>query len=104
MHWRKGLFVSIVACALPTVHVDGKDQVINVGNRSFVHAVAFSPDGNRIFTGHGDVEPSLFAHGEVRIWDVESGKELAALKGHGSPVNAIAVSSDGKSLVAGGGK
>jgi WD40 repeat protein len=34
----------------------------------------------------------------IRVWDVDSGKELAAFKGHLDSVDAIALSADGKTL------
>ncbi len=60
---------------------------------------AFSPDGQRIATGAEC----------VRVWDVWTGKELAALEGHVRPnpmienaVLAVAFSPDGHHIVTGG--
>jgi WD40 repeat protein len=45
---------------------------------------------------------SLDAHGRVRLWDVDRGKEVEPLAGHRGPVNAVAFSPDGKTLATGG--
>lgn len=54
-------------------------------------SAAFSPDGRRIATSSwGPL---------VRIWDVESGKELQTLTGHAAVVHSIRFSLDGKNIV-----
>jgi WD40 repeat protein len=59
-----------------------------------VHCLAFSPDGKRLATGgYCASDPA------VRIWDVASGKVLAAL-GVDRNVLAVAYSPDGKRLTA----
>ena len=35
----------------------------------------------------------------VRLWDVSKGTEIANLQGHTQPVNCVAISPDGKTLV-----
>ncbi len=58
--------------------------------------MAFSPDGSFLATaGFGD-------DGNLRIWDVESGEEVANLEGHSGPVFAVAWSPDGAGIVTGG--
>ncbi len=39
-----------------------------------MHSTAFSPDGKRVVTASDD--------NTARIWDAESGKEIAVFKGH----------------------
>ena len=60
--------------------------------RPSVSRVAFSPDGKRLATAGGDEF--------VRVWDVEAGKELAALP-CADRVVVVAYSPDGDSLAAG---
>src|SRR6185369_1194181 len=42
------------------------------------------------------------AVGRVQLWDVGSGREIAAIKGHGRGVSKVAFSRDGKLLASGG--
>ena len=54
-------------------------------------SAAFSGDGKRVVTASADKT--------ARIWDAESGKEIAVLKGHGGIVLSAAFSGDGKRVV-----
>jgi WD40 repeat protein len=62
------------------------------GLKASVGRVAFSPDGKRLATAGSDKI--------VRLWNVETGKELAALS-NADAVAVIAFSPDGKFLAAG---
>jgi len=73
-----------------------------VGHMESVSDIAFSPQGNHLATASEDHT--------VRIWDRETGKELAALYGHTRPVNSVVyraadgsriltASSDGSAIV-----
>ncbi len=37
----------------------------------------------------------------LKIWDIEQGKEIMNLKGHASSVNSVCISPDGKILASG---
>lgn len=64
------------------------------GHSNDVRSVAFSPDGKRLATAGGS--PGQF--GEVKLWEVSTGKELRAWRGHRDNIFAIAFSPDGTLL------
>jgi WD40 repeat protein len=59
-----------------------------------VTAVAFSPDGQILASGSDDKT--------IKLWDLQTGVEIATLSGHDSYVQSVAFSPDGKTLVSGG--
>ena len=60
-----------------------------------VYAISFSPDGRHVASSSWE--------GDVRIFDVATGKEIVApLYGHGSGVHGHCFSPDGTTLVSGG--
>ncbi|KAJ2925578.1 hypothetical protein H1R20_g11517, partial [Candolleomyces eurysporus] len=64
------------------------------GHRSWVRAVAISPDGKSIVSGSWD--------NTIRIWDMETGAQVGKpLLGHGDTINSVAISPDGKFIVSG---
>lgn len=62
-----------------------------------VFSIAFSPDGKRVASGGGSPERR-----DVRIWDVEHGRELASLNLFQLGVFGLAFSPDGRWLAASG--
>jgi WD40 repeat protein len=67
----------------------------------WVDCLAFSHDGKLLATGAGG--PFAAPHrnsGEIKVWDVASGKLLSAWKGHNANAIALAFAVDGKTLVA----
>lgn len=59
-----------------------------------VSALAFSPDGRMLATG------DLFH--AVKLWDLNSHKQLLSLEGHTESISVVAFSADGKTLASGG--
>jgi WD40 repeat protein len=107
----------------------GKDNVIKIwdlangnvlrtlyGHTSNVNTLAVSPDGKLLASGSGDINDKrdlgTFTQGgvvggtedtTVRIWSVQTGRQLQVLRGHELPVGAVAFSNDGHSLTSVGG-
>lgn len=64
------------------------------GHSGHVAALAFSFDGKTLVSvGGTQGEP-----GEVRLWDVDGGRDRGALRGHVEPVTAVVFSPDGATL------
>src|SRR5438067_1492072 len=60
--------------------------------------VVFSGDGKWLATAGGELEKS----GEVKLWDVTTGKERTAFEGHKDLVLTVAFSPDDRTLASGG--
>ncbi len=60
--------------------------------------LALSGDGKRLASGS---EEGLGESGEIKVWDLEAGKQVRTLRGHTRPVTSLAHSGDGKRLLSG---
>jgi WD40 repeat protein len=60
-----------------------------------VYAVAWSPDGKLVASANG--------RGVVKLWEAETGKELASLPAHVTFAKSLAFSPKGDTLFSGGG-
>ena len=59
-------------------------------------SVAFSPDGNSALFGSGNVAVGGYGIGDVKLWDLVTGKLLRTFEGH-----SVAFSPDGHTLLSG---
>src|SRR5205807_1902748 len=62
------------------------------GDTGPVGSVAFSPDGKTLAAGSGDVDGNRLRPGEIHLWDMQSGKHTATLRGHDDAVTAVTFS------------
>jgi len=60
------------------------------GHAREVWSVAFSPDGSLLATGGDD--------NQIKLWDVASGAELAAIEAHSATVSGLAFATGGREL------
>src|SRR6266702_3483179 len=66
----------------------------------WVTSAAFISAGSQLVTGGG--ESLLYRAGDVKIWDVKSGAQVANLEGQPTIVWSLAASADGKTLITSG--
>jgi WD40 repeat protein len=112
------LALAAVHDALDAVHEEdiklwdvatGKDRSTLQGHAAddLLGVVLFSPDGKtlasvgvslRLSGGVPGLGVQLESVGQLKLWDVRTGKELAALKGHKDGVHCVAYSLDGRML------
>jgi hypothetical protein len=76
----------------PTLHPPGTALIRTLeGHTDGVHGVAVSPDGRCAVSASSDKA--------LKVWDLETGRELRTLQGHADSVNGVAVSSRGRRAV-----
>ncbi|MEK6699665.1 MAG: caspase family protein [Nitrospirota bacterium] len=73
----------------------GEETRIFLGLKSYVEAVAFSPDGKYVLTGGRLDDPTL------KLWDVSTGNEVKTLKGHSNHISSAVFSPDGRFALSG---
>jgi hypothetical protein len=90
--------------------LDAPEQVGEVrcfaGHRSEINSVAFSPDGEQVFSGSGgEYVDGFYTDGDDQTlckWDTASGKETGRFTAQGSPVLSVVCSPNGTHLLTAG--
>ncbi|MHB1038465.1 MAG: WD40 domain-containing protein [Pirellulales bacterium] len=98
--------LAIAALTLAAPWAQGEEPITLAGHESTVHAVAFSPDGKTLASAGGASIPGAKEYddhviGEVKLWDIATRAQRAALRGHRREVVAVAFSPDGQQLASG---
>ncbi len=73
------------------------------GHSEWVFSLALSPDGRFAYSTSGG--PDIWSDGKdsaVRVWDLETGREVRKLEGHKGRVLSVDVSPDGRRVLTGG--
>src|SRR5262245_56457221 len=81
------------------------------GHDCGAYVASFSPDGTRLATGgiatfdESKIGPVRGGHasGDLKLWDLKTGKELWTRGGHSGTVGALVFAADGKTLASSGG-
>jgi WD40 repeat protein len=76
----------------------GKEKATLTGKDCFFNCVAFSPDGATLAAGTAELKKpnkSTEPTGEVVLWEMPGGKEIARLVGHQRTVATVSFKSDG---------
>src|SRR5208337_855419 len=74
------------------------------GHTSSVHSVVISPDGRYALSSGGASSGfGELTSGELKLWDIASGREIRSFSGHKADVNSVSISSDGRTALSGGG-
>jgi RNA polymerase sigma factor (sigma-70 family) len=84
---------AVPAVARPNRVLPTQAGFLRITDSDQIDAVAFSPDGSELSTGSQD--------GQIRIWDVATGKEKRTIKGPNHPVRRLLYTPDGKRVISG---
>jgi WD40 repeat protein len=75
------------------------------GHKDPIRALAFRRDGRHLASAGGiwsGLQPGgAGGRGEIKLWDVQTGKELPGFTGYGEQFSCVAFSADGRRLAAG---
>jgi len=84
-----------------TIHVmdlhDESERWSAQASKSIITALAFSPDGKTLASAAGWTEK------DIRLWDVDTGKMIGTLEGHGAFVSSMVFWPDGSKLASSSG-
>jgi len=86
----------LLLIAYPVIHSQTQQKpelVVQTGHTLFVWSIAFSPAGKLLASGSADKT--------IKLWDVNTGRELRTLSGHISQVASVTFSPDGRTLASG---
>src|ERR1044071_1927312 len=95
------VFIAVVSCGFSPSSAPAQKQgpqadsaiadgqaklVLQLGHSDDINSVEYSPDGKYVLTGSSDKT--------VKLWEVETGREVRQLVGHTAGIWSVAFSSD----------
>ncbi|MCC5666113.1 hypothetical protein LC653_19845 [Nostoc sp. CHAB 5784] len=89
------VYNSVVMNALQKALNESSERNRLQGHDSDVWSVSFSPDGKTLASSSSDYT--------IKLWNLETGKEIRTLTGHDNDVKSVSFSPDGKTLASGSG-
>ena len=92
-HWRKRINEHVLHINLWDVNSQTQQKIAESYNIVNIPFLVFSPDSNLF---------ASYIKDAIRIWDVNTGKEMKRLRGHSRGVNVVAFSPDNRTLVSNG--
>jgi len=78
----------LIICPSSFAAAEKPEFFVQLGHSSTVYGIAFSTDGKYAVSGAYD--------GNIKLWDIEAGRELRTFGGHTEYVKAVAFSRDGR--------
>lgn len=85
-------FIKLLVCPDLTQHDEEQAEILEMtlqGHQAIVRSVCFNPTNDLCLLSGGQVDT------ELKVWNTETGKNIANLKGHASDIHSIKMASDG---------
>ena len=100
--WNVPTALLLLAAGSPSAADGLKERVVLPAHEEWVYCLAFAPDGKTVATGGRQHNRQTGqSAGELKLWDVDTGKQRAVMYGHTSEIRVLAFAPDGKALATG---
>jgi WD40 repeat protein len=93
-------YLFLFVLAVSALSATAQDAPTLATQNRWVTSAAFIKDGSELVTGGG--ESLLYRAGDLKVWNVKGGTQVAALEGQPTIIWSVAASPDGQTLVTSG--